>query len=417
MKSMHTLFAATMLLAASAPGFADCAAEASVRDVTEAFAKGQKAEKAGDTRTAFEHFVVAQEYTCEVNPVAGSAAARAAALSKPLAETATAKGDREAAFDLLERGGHFQAADQALLAWADANPDDANLYLKSVQHFEYRTSPAFSENEVARLKVTGKYTVDNGLVERVRGMPKRGVDRALDAETAAFDEQHLRQRLALVQSRPENLLDEEARKQYTSSAQALQARHPGDALSESRTALDRVRQWSQAAGNAGERRAFDKRLMERANLRITALTGPYAGAPDLLAGASDYLTFLALDDRARAGREAAIRIQAERLGDTAMARDKLLLASDYFAVARADDKARIAQERFNARQQQQMRPAIDAARRDAQELAASFGDAAQIEAMQKQAREMQRKIQESKATGRKPAEQKSRDELAKELGM
>lgn len=417
MKSLKSIVAASLLLAASAPGYADCAADATVRDVRESFALGQKAERAGDLRAAFGHFVAAQEYTCEPNPVAAAAAARAAALSRPLAQAAGAKGDHAAAFDFYERGGHFRDADRALMAWTDAKPDDPELYLRAVKHFEYRASTAFPENESVRLAVTGSYGPDSSFLARVRGMPTRGVERALIAEATAFDDNYLQQRLALAQSRPENLLDSTARQKYIASAQALHARHPGDALSESRKALDLVRQWRLATTDPEEARLFDRRREERANVRVTALTGKYAGAPDLLAAAEDYLVHAGSTDEARARRASGIRSQAEKLGDAALAKQKLMLAGDYYAAARAEDKARRVQEQLNARAQQQLQPAIDSARQAAQDLAAGFSDPAQVAAMQQQAREMQRRLQESAAAGRKPAAQKSSEDLAKELGM
>ena len=64
-----------------------------------------------------------------------------------------------------------------------------------------------------------------------------------------------------------------------------------------------------------------------------------------------------------------------------------------------------------------MQPAIDEARKNAEAMAATFADPAKVAAMQQQAREMQRQMEESAAARRTPAAQKSRDDLAKELGL
>ncbi len=417
MNSLKSIITAALLLAASAPVYADCAADASVRDVTNSYKQGQNAEKAGDLRAAFGHYVAAQEYTCDPNPVARAAAERAAGLSRPLAQAAIAKGDHAAAFDFYEGGGQFRDADRALITWTEARPDDPALYTKAAKHFEYRASGAFRENESVRLSVTGKYELDPALPAHVRGMPLRGVERALAAEAKAFDEKYLQQRLALSQSRPENPLDSAALQKYTASAQALQKSHPRDIFEESRDALELVRKWGLATTDSGEERQFEQRRQERALARVAALTGKYAAAPDLLKEAVDYVAYTDATGEARTARAVQIRSQSEKLGDAAMAQQKLMLADDYYAIAGAEDKARRAREQLNARMQQQMQPGIDAARKAAEDMAASYADPAKVAAMQQQAREMQRQMQETAAAGRSPAAQKSRDDFAKELGL
>ncbi len=417
MKSLKFIFAAALLLAASAPVYADCAADASVRDVTNSFSKGQNAEKDGDLRAAFGHYVAAQEYTCDPNPVARAAAERAAQLSGPLAQAALAKGDHAAAFEFYEGGGRFRDADRALVAWTDAMPDDPALYTRAARHFEYRASEAFRENESVRLSVTGKYELDPTLPARVRGMPQRGVERALAAEAKAFDEKYLQQRLALSQSRPESPLDSAALQKYTASAQALQRNYPRDGFEASRDALELVRKWGLATMDPQEERQFEQRRQERALARVAALTGQYAAAPDLLKEAVDYVAYAEATDEGRTARAVKIRSQAEKLGDTAMAQQKLMLADEYFAIAGAEEKSRRAKERLNASLQQQMQPGIDAARKAAEDMAASFADPAKVAALQQQAREMQRQLQESAAAGRGPAARKSSDDLARELGL
>jgi hypothetical protein len=417
MKTFKALLVSSLLLGVAGQAVADCAADATVRDVNTAFAKGQKADKAGNAKSALNFYVEAQAYTCDPNPVAAAAAGRAAALAKPLGDAASAKGDHRAAFESFENGGHFKDADRALIAWTSAQPDDPELYEKARVHFDSRASASFRENEKTRLAITGAYSLDSSFVARVKSMPTTGVERALQAEARAFNDAYLQKRLELVQSRPENPLDTAATQQYLTKAQALQKQFPKDALGESQQALELVRRWGVKTTNVSESAAFERRRNERAQVRVTALTSKYAAAPDLLGAAKDYLSHLEGGSEAAAPRLAKIRSLAEKHGDAAANKQKLMLAVDYYRVAGADAKAERANEQMQARAQQQMQPAIDAAKRDAAAMAESFGNPEQIEAMKRQAEAMQRQLRESAAAKQTPAAKKSRDDLAKELGM
>ncbi len=394
---------------------ADCAADATVADVRAAYVRGQQKEKAGDLRGALGAYVSAQQYTCELNPVDADAARRAAALSKPLAEAATARGDSAGAFELYEMGGHFAAADRALIAWTAAQPDDPSLYAKARQHFNYRTLPAFAENEELRLLATGSYRADPKHLAAVKAIPARGVERALAAEAAAFDETYLVAYQALVRSRPENVTDMAAVQQFTARAQAFQAAHPRDALRESMQALDRVRAWEAQVDNVAAT-AFGRLRVERAGARAGRLATQYADTPALLEHALDYLAHGTGDTAAREPALARLRLQAEGLGDGAAARQAFQLAIEYYGIARADAKAERMRAQQQARAQQQIQPAMAAMQRDAEALKAQFADPQKVAEMQRQAQEAQRALQ-ADAKKRKPAARRSADDLEAELGM
>lgn len=417
MKPVSTVIAALLLLAGADLAQADCAADATVRDVTASFAKGQKAEQSGDAKAALGHYVAAQEYTCDPNPVASQAAERAAAIARPLGDAAVAKGNHESAFDYYERGGLFKAADKALIDWTAARPDDPALYDKARQHFEYRASPAFQENEKARLAVTGAYSLDSSFVTRVRNMPAAGVERALQDEAAAFQDAYLQKRVALVHSRPEDPLDVAGQQQYLARARALAAQFPQDPLGKSRDSLELVQSWASKSANAGEPEAFARRVQERAQIRVTALTQKYAADPQLLEAATDYVSYLPGDSSARDARVVAIKAQAEKLGDAAAGKQQLMLAAEYYGVAGADAKAQRANEQLQALAQSRMQPSMDAARKNAEAMAAQFADPAKRAELQRQAQEMQRQMQESAASKQTPAAKQSQDDLAKQLGM
>lgn len=276
------LVATALLLSAASPVFADCAADATVREVRDAFARGQQKEQEGNARAALAAYVAAQQYTCDPNPVAGQAAARAATLARSLGDAARASGDHAAAFDYYERGGHFAAADRELIARIEAGPDDVQLYSQALSHSQYRSSPAFQANEKVRISVTGAYTPDPALARAVAAMPGRAVERALAAESAAFDEKWYREYLALVADRPEDPTDMAAIQQYGSRLQALHAGRAADPLQEPLVQLSKIRNWEGAVRDNDLAAALAKLRADRAESRATLLMQKYAGAPRLL---------------------------------------------------------------------------------------------------------------------------------------
>lgn len=421
MKRIASFALASLGLLATGTALADCAADATVAEVREAYARGQQREKAGDARGALGAYVTAQQYTCELNPVDAEAARRAAALARPLGDAAKARGDSAAAFELYEMGGHFAAADSALMAWAATQPDDVSLYVRVRDHFSYRSQPAFAANEELRLLTTGAYHPDPRHLALVKAMPVHGVERALADEATAFDEQYLAAYQALIRSRPANLTDFTAVQQFTARAQAFHAQHPRDALKESLQALQRVQAWEREV-DAKRAAGLAKFRVERAASRASLLTGQYADTPALLEQALDYLAHGTGDTAAREPALLQVRRQAEGLGDAAAAKQSFELAIEYYGIARADAKAERMRAQRQAQAQQQMQPAMLAMQRDAAALKAQFSDPQQVAEMKRQALEAQRAIQagatpKARNTPTSNSSSKSADALAAELGM
>jgi hypothetical protein len=398
MKTMTKRFACLLVAAMGTLGaeitMADCAADATVAEVRAAYARGQQREKGGDLRGALGDYANAQQYTCELNPVDADAARSAARLSMPLATAAKARGDHAAAFELLELGGHFAAADSALLAWIATQPDDPALYAKAKRHFEYRALAAFQENEELRLSILGAYKVDPRHLALVKAMPVRGAERALADEAAAFDEAYLAGYQDLIRSRPENTTDVAVLQQFTVRAQAFHASHPDDALRASLQALQRVQAWEREA-DPKTATALGKFRVERATARATLLTTRFADTPALLERAMDYLAHGTGDSALREPGLQRVRQQAEALGDGAAAKQSFQLAIEYYGIARADAKADRLQAQRQALAQQQMQPSIAAMQRQAEALRAQYSDPQKIAEMKRQALEAQRALQGS----------------------
>jgi hypothetical protein len=417
MRHIASVALATLGMFTTGNVLADCAADATVAEVRAAHARGQQQEKAGDTRGALAAYVIAQQYTCELNPVDADAARRAAALARPLGDAARARGDHAGAFELYEMGGHFAAADSALMAWVAAQPDDVSLYVRARDHFNYRSLAAFAANEELRLKVTGAYQPDPRYLALVKAMPVRGVERALADEAAAFDEQYLGAYQALIRSRPENLTDFAAVQQFTARAQAFHAQHPRDAVEDSLQALQRVQAWEREV-DAKRAASLGKLRIERAAARAALLTGRYADTPALLEQALDYLGHGTGDTAAQEPAMAQVRRQAEGLGDKAAAKQSFELAIEYYAIAGIDTMAERMRTQRQAQAQQQMQPGLLAMQRDAEALKAQFADPQKVAEMKRQALEAQRAMQAgaaSKARGNSGSN--SADSLAAELGM
>lgn len=351
MRTRSTLLIAVIALLASSEALADCVADTTVAEAKQAHERGRQREQAGDTTGALAAYVAAQGYTCEPNSVAAEAARRAAAIALPLGDAAMQRGDYAAAFDLYERGGHFAAADRALLARVQAEPDDASLYGQARQHADYRALPAFQANEAQRLAVTGPYQLDAALKEAVLAMPMRAAERALAAEDAAFDEAWYAQYLALIQSRPDNPADIAAVQQYVARHQALGSGQR-DPLRDPLRALDRIRDWERQVVDPALAAALAKRRSARAEARVMVIARQYTEAPEMLELAIDYMGFSADEDAARQARIERLRRQAEQLGDAAAAKQ-----------------------------------------RNAAAMAAQFSDPRMIAEMQRQAQEMQRALQ------------------------
>lgn len=417
MKILAISMLGAMGLMAVNSAWADCAADATISDVKQAYARGQQLEKAGDARGALGAYVAAQEYTCDPNPVAADAARRAAVIAKPLGDAAKAKGDHAAAFDFYERGGHFAAADQALVARIHQAPDDSTLYAESLRHTRYRALPAFQANEAVRIKVTGAYTLDPDLLKVVETMPVKATERALAAEDAAFDEAWMAEYVALMNGRPQNPADFGALQEFAGTMQAFQARHRKDPLQDPLDAMAQLRKWESQVIDNTLAATLARRRAGRAEARATLLAQKYAAAPKLLELAIDYLGHSSGDSSAQRPRVLKVRHQAEALGDAAVAAKRYQLAIEYFSVAGASNKEDAANAQLQAMARQQMQPSIEAMQREAEALQARFSDPQMIAEMQRQAQEAQRALQ-SGAKDRKPqAAGNSADDLAAQLGL
>ena len=86
---------AVLCLGIASEALADCAADSTVTQTKQRYAKGQQLETAGDLEGAFSAYVGAQDYTCDPNPVEAAAAQHAAGLALKLGAAAAQVGPWE----------------------------------------------------------------------------------------------------------------------------------------------------------------------------------------------------------------------------------------------------------------------------------------------------------------------------------
>lgn len=399
---------------------ADCGASGTLEATRYAYANGQKLERAGDNAGAFSAYMAAQEMTCEANPVEAPAAQRAAALALSLGAAAEKKGDYTKAFDFYDNGGHYAAADRALMASVRAKPDDPAMFTKAREILEYRALPSFQINYKIRLRATAAYQLDPKLLAELLAMPAKGAQRAFQAEAAAFNEEYLRGYVAQVQSRPDDPTDFAATQAWMNSQQSFSQKwsrySPNDPLKAALEALSLVHSWSVATTDQalGEKLATQRN--QRLEQRVAALTKSYAGAPELLATAVTWQLAIHTDDAVTRARVAAIKSQAAQLGNAASAKQRYGLAADYYEVADEDAKAQAARDTQQQLAMNKMQPQIDQMKQQAAQMQKAFSDPAKVQAMKDQALAAKKSLQQQQQTNAK-ANAKRADDLEKELSL
>lgn len=400
-------------LGSAASAFADgCPTPDEVKATKNALPAAQAAEKAGKMLEALNLYVAAQAALCEEpNRNAAAAAQRAAAIALPLGKAAEQKGDARLAFEVYEMGGHFAAADRNLLAMMKAAPDDISIFSTHQNHFVNRATDLTNRKEAAA--ATGPYRMDSSLKHEWESWPVTAIERTMAAEAAAFSEPYLRERLKLVQSRPEpNPADMQAMQNAMAASTAFQQKWKEDPLKVSLQHLTRARQWA-GFTEPDTHTATDARIVARAEERALTLTAKWSGAPEFLDAAASYYRSVESTHPA-AQRIAQIKAQAMTLGDEWNARGRFTLAIEYYELADSPERADAARERQRVAAMKNMQPQIDQMQRDAVALAQELAkNPAAIEALKKQAAA----AAEAARRGNGSQPNRSDADLERELGL
>lgn len=408
------LLIGTLLLIGRAQ--ADCAGD-TLDDKKRIYQRALASERAGKKEDALRGYRAAEGYACEPNnPYELDAAKRAAPLGLELGAAAEKNGDLRRAFEAYEDGGQFVLADRVFMMLTRAEQDQPSSYQTALEHYRNREG-AFSANNAAALQAVPGYKLDPKYMAEVLAMPAKGVEHALEREHNAWNEQYLREYVQLIQSRPDDVLDSSAMQRFGASQQAFaQKWRDADPLKTSRRALDSMKMWGMTGSDDKHHQATQARFEQLVEQRATSLRTKFYGAPKLLEDAMDYYRARNSDEAQLNGELRAIRSQALQLADQANDKQRYLLASEYYNVAGDSAKAEAARTRQQQLAMQKMQPAMDEARKQAEELQKQFGDPAQVAAMRQQAEAARKSLQQQQQQAQKRNKQ-SADELEKELGL
>ncbi len=407
--------AALALLLASHAARADWGlSKEELRTIEQAYPAGQAAERAGRMAEALAFYMTAQSYTGGPNPNAAKAAQRAAQIAPAIASAEEKNGNHAQAAALYDQGGHFAAADRALMVSMRATKlDSPRIVEELLKRFDERMSESFQANHKLRLAAAGPYTPDAGLIQEVRAALAKGPERTLQREATAFSAKYFEERVAVVRSRPESI-DLAVNMAAANRERDFLQKWPDDLVKKSLGELAVLREWSQVERNPTVQASIEAQLVKRSEERAGALMNSYSGAPELLEAAKDYA--IAVQDLKPAeARIASIKAVAGKLGDEAEAKAQFNLAMSYFGVAGDSAKKQAAQNRLNQLMQAKLQPDIDAGKRAAEALRAQYSDPAKVEAMRKQALAMQAAAQAQRVSAERSKQ--SAGDLQKELGL
>ena len=414
--TIAVLLAGTLLLIGRA--HADCAGD-SLSDKKRIYERAQALERAGNKEDALRGYSAAQGYACEPhNPYEDDAAKRAAPLGLELGAAAEKKGDLRRAFQAYEDGGHYAVADRVFMQITRAEQDHPNAYQSALEHYRNREG-AFISNNAAALRAVPGYKLDPKYMTEVRAMPAKGVERAIERERMAWNEQYLREYEQLIQSRPDDVLDADAMQRFGAAQQAFAQKWKdadADPTKASRRALESLKMWGMTGGDENLQKSAQARFDQLIEQRATTLRTAFHRAPKLLEEAMDYYRMRDGDAAQLEGELRAIRSQALQLANQANDKQRYLLAAEYYGVAGERAKADQARAKQQQLSMQKMQPSIDEARKQAEELQKQFGDPSQVEAMRRQAEAARKNLQQQQQAAQKRNKQ-SADELEKELGL
>ena len=397
-------------LAICGRALADCPL-GSAYDAGKAYEKGQALEKQGKKQAALQFYVQAQQPVCDdKNPYEALAAKRGAPLGLELGTAAEKAGDFQNAYGFYEEGGHFALADAAMMRMVRADRDNTSSFMNARTHFEER----------ARRARNGGYTPDPKLVAEVAAMPKQAIDRHSKAEVAAYNEQYLADMVQISQNQVVDITDMAATQRSAAAQSAIAQKWKyQDLMQVSQESLDAMRRWASVSNDAALEKSTLAQVTQRAGHHIQALTQRFSGAPALLDQAITFVPLLGLESAQQEARIAAIKAQANRLGDESNSKQRSLLAIQYYSVADEQAKSDALQAKMSQQTLQKLQPSIDQAQKQAEELKKQYGDPAKVQAMREQAEAARKAMQQqqAQANAKSASNKKSAEQLEKELGL
>ena len=405
-------------LAICGRAMADCPL-GSAYDAGKALERGQALESQGKKAEALEEYVKAQAEVCDdVNPYRAPAAKRGGPLALELGTAAEKAGDFHHARSFYEMGSHWARADVTVMQIVRAERDNPNEYVMARTHFKQRARLAEAKRKAGA--ATTPYAPDPKLVAEVNAMPKQGIDRAWKAEQGAYNEQYFADFVTLSQNMISDPTDMAATQRSAAGQSAfMQKWNYQDLTQVSLDSLQKMQRWAAATDDAALAKSTLTLVAQRADQHAQVLVQKFSGAPVLLEQAIAFVPYTGADEGKAKARITSIKTLAVKLGDEANARQNYLLAIGYYKAGDDDAKAEATEQKMNQLVAQKMKPAMDQAQKQADELKKQFSDPAKVQAMKDQAQAAKKAMQQQQAANAKSAStrKKGADDLEKELGL
>ncbi|HSX84715.1 MAG TPA: hypothetical protein VLE50_04875 [Cellvibrio sp.] len=398
---------------------ADCVADISVSDAHQLLQRGEQLEREGNLYEALHRYKAAQGYVCEDggNPVAGTAARKAAELAIMQGKKAEAHQlfysdgqDKPGAFQWYEIGGHYAAADRALVAALKQQPEDRNLSAKAQEHFYIRAEEYFIANNQLRIRITGSYKVDPIHVAYVRQLPYDNVGKLLSKTAQQLPDAYL-QELAALEKQKHTIKpgDIAANIQLQQDAGQFEQRWRSDRVKDVSKLFYEATDWTRQMRDYAEAEQLRKRIDSVKLAHADKLLTHYAHLPEVFSQAMDYYQEMDLTGKINQARK-----QANQFAEKAMADNFYERAARYYRIAGEDAKEDLANMKYQEQSEQLSAEMSAGYAQQAAELQQLYNDPEKIRALQQQALEMQKQLQQQSDNNSFQAEQ---DDLEAELGL
>ncbi|GAB3019181.1 hypothetical protein [Bowmanella dokdonensis] len=409
MKPSFYLVFLVALLTLARQAQASCAADLTPEQASQHLQQGQTLSQKQLYWPAMQALHLAQGYLCTDSQQIGAQAARLAApLGKAQGQQAENAGqwfsltpDQPGAFQWYELGGHFADADRMLIQALKTTPQNRQLAELAISHFSGRELESFQANNKTRLAITGQYRMDPAHQAYANKLPVEQIGRLLESLPGTLPDAYLEDRLNLFRLQQEAGTDMQKVLSLQQQAGQLQARWPQDPLSKVKNHLSDAGAWHYLLRDPQQAQLQQDKIFQ-AKKDLAKRLSRYSQVPELLSEAMNL--YRAMDDEPALNH---ILQQAEQLGDTALSANRPRLAADYFRLAGNWQKEEQASELADRQAQQQ---ASQMQMPDISQYQQLMNNPDQIRALQQQALELQKKLQQG-------GQNQDAEQLMDELGL
>jgi hypothetical protein len=400
---------------------ADCVADLSVADAQHALQQGSTLETQGKLWDAIKQYDTAQGYVCEQggNPVARQALRKAMALGSKQGKLEQDKGNLfndgkpAGAFQWYEKGAHYAAADQALIAALKQTPTNLQLSAFAQEHFKTRSQNYFLANNKMAIDATGGYTLDQAFDSYVSGLPASNIDRLLASYQSLLPDTYLQALVRLEQQKdalqPGDIAGAISAQQ---AATQFEQQWQTDRLEEVRTAFDEAFSWTQQVRDYKAADVLRAKIDQARLSHADRLSTSYAASVKLMESALQFYRQHNKDDKIN-----ALEKKARRYAEQAMAEKHYQRASAFYLLLNDYDNEQLARAALETQQQHLATEAQMGSAAQLAELQKMYSDPKNIQQLQQQALELQNKMEAQRKNADTGKYQQETDALAEDIGL